>query len=92
MTEMLIVCSFLDLGTWIGISLAFIAGLTRLNRVPMLFVLIAIFGLRVFETYSPEAGLTPFSYVMGFVTVILAMIAHVVGLVMSSILWSKHHH
>ena len=92
MTEMLIIYSFLDLGTWIGISLALIAGLTRLDRVPMLFVLIAIFGLRVFETYNPEAGLTPFPYVMGFVTVMLAMIAHVVGLVMSSILWSKGHH
>lgn len=92
MSELLIVYSLLDLGTWIVISLALIAGLARIDPVPILFVLIAIFGLCVFETYNREAGLTPFPYVMGFVAVILAMIPHIVGLVMSSILRSKRHH
>lgn len=71
--------------------MAFIAGLTQLDRVPMLFILIAIFSLRVFKIYDREAGLT-FPMSMGFVTVILAMMAHILGLVNSSILWSRRHH
>lgn len=91
MIELLITYSLLDLGTWIGIALAFIAGLINLGRVPMLMILIALFGPRVFETYVPDAGFTPFPYVMGFVAVVMAIIAHIVGLVMSSILWSLRH-
>jgi hypothetical protein len=89
--KLLITYSLLDFGTWIGIALAFIAGLINLGRVPMVMMLIALFGLRVFETYGPEAGFTPFPYVMGFVAVVMAIIAHIAGLVMSSILWSMRH-
>lgn len=84
MIELLIAYSLLDLGTWIGVLITFVAGLVNLARIPTLFIFVALFGARVFETYDAASVLTPFPYLMAAVAVVLAVVAHIVGLVVSS--------
>jgi hypothetical protein len=82
-----VIYSLLTPWTWIGLVLAFIAGLIQLGRRPMLVGLLGFFGIQVILNYvSSGIGITPWPYIMGLVAVVFAIIAHMVGLALSALL------
>lgn len=86
----LIVYTLLYPITWIGMGLALLAGVAQLGRLHMLLCLLGLFGACVFQTYQ-EGGsnLTPWPYIMGAIAVVMAILAHIIGLGLSRIIPSN---